>query len=117
MYSLRFPSKCGITTTFIREETSLQFYKQIQGHVTGKGIPNTPEGPERGRGIGLHFLDLGARRSGWSAPRLGRFTPGKDSVPIVKEAGWAAGPVWTCAKNLAPTTIRSLDRPARSQSL
>jgi hypothetical protein len=32
--------------------------------------------------------------------------------------GWvASGPVWTCAKNLAPTGIRSPDRPARSQSL
>jgi hypothetical protein len=45
------------------------------------------------------------------------FTPGKDLVPIVQEAGWAPGPVWTCAKNLAPTGIRSPDRPARSQSL
>ena len=24
----------------------------------------------------------------------GRFTPGKDQVPIVQEAGWAPGPVW-----------------------
>jgi hypothetical protein len=32
--------------------------------------------------------------------------------------GWLdPGPVWTCAKNLAPTGIRSPDRPARSQSL
>jgi hypothetical protein len=38
-------------------------------------------------------------------------------VPIVQEAGWAPGLVWTCAKNLAPTGIRSPDRPARSQSL
>jgi len=45
------------------------------------------------------------------------FTPGKDPVPIVKEAGWAPGPVWTVAENLAPTGIRSTDRPARSQSL
>jgi hypothetical protein len=30
------------------------------------------------------------------------FTPGKDPVPIVKEAGWAPGPVWTGAENLAP---------------
>jgi hypothetical protein len=36
---------------------------------------------------------------GWSAPRPGRFTPGKDPVSIVLEAGWAPGPVWTCAKN------------------
>jgi len=33
------------------------------------------------------------------------FTPGKDPVPIVQEAGWAPGPVWTGAKNLAPTGI------------
>jgi hypothetical protein len=46
------------------------------------------------------------------------FTPGKNPVPIVQEAGWAPpGPVWTGAENLAPTGIRSPDRPARSQSL
>jgi hypothetical protein len=28
--------------------------------------------------------------------------PGKDSVPIVQEAGWALGSVWTGAENLAP---------------
>jgi hypothetical protein len=54
---------------------------------------------------------------GWSAPRPCRFTPGKDPVPIVQEASWAPGSVWTCAKNFAPTGIRSLDRPARSQLL
>jgi hypothetical protein len=43
--------------------------------------------------------------------------PGKDPVPIVQEAGWAPGPVCTDAENLDPTGIRSLDRPARSQSL
>ena len=36
---------------------------------------------------------------------------------IVQEAGWAPGPVWTGAENLAPTGIRSPDRPARSDSL
>jgi hypothetical protein len=69
-----------------------------------------------GRGIALLFIDLGTRRGGWSAPRPGRFTPSKDPVPIVQEAGWAPGPVWTCAKNLDPTGIRSPDRPYRSQS-
>jgi hypothetical protein len=44
-------------------------------------------------------------------------TPGKDPVLIVQEAGWTPGPVWTCAKNLVPTGIRSPDGPARSQSL
>ena len=42
---------------------------------------------------------------------------GKDPVPIVQEAGWAPEPVWTGAENLAPTGIRSPDRPARSESL
>ena len=41
-------------------------------------------------------------RGGWSASRPGRFTPGKDPVPIVQVAGWAPGPVWTGAENLAP---------------
>ena len=39
---------------------------------------------------------------------------GKDPVPIVLEAGWAPVPG---AENLAPTGIRSPDRPARSVSL
>ena len=54
---------------------------------------------------------------GWSAPRPGRFTPGKDPVPIVQEAGWAPGPVWTGAENLAATGIRSPDLPARNETL
>ena len=48
---------------------------------------------------------------------LAVFTPGKDPVPIVQEAGWAPGPVWTDVENLAPTGIGSLDCPARSKSL
>ena len=45
------------------------------------------------------------------------FTPGKDPVPIVQEAGWAPGPVWRGTGNLFPTGFRSPDHPARSQSL
>jgi len=40
--------------------------------------------------------------SGWSTPRPGRFTLGKEPVPIVQEAGWVPGPVWTGAENLPP---------------
>jgi hypothetical protein len=40
------------------------------------------------------------------------FTPGKDPVHIVQEAGWASEPVWIGAENLAPTGIRSPDLPA-----
>jgi hypothetical protein len=53
-----------------------------------------------------------------SASRPGRsLPPGKDTVPILQEAGWAPGPVWTGAENLVPTGSRSPDRPASSQSL
>ena len=44
------------------------------------------------------------------------FTPGKDPVPILQEAGWAPRPVWISAENFASTGIRSPDLPARSES-
>jgi hypothetical protein len=53
----------------------------------------------------------------WLASRPGRFTNRRNPVPIVQNAGWAQGPVWTCAKNLTLTGIRFLDRPDRSRSL
>ena len=43
------------------------------------------------------------------------FAPGKDSVPIVQEAGWAPGPVWTGGKS-RPHRDSILDRPARSSA-
>ena len=65
---------------------------------------------------GLLFHDHGAKR-GWGANVTPRplFTSRKDPVPIVQEAGWTPGPVWTCAENLAPTGIWSPDCPSRSQ--
>ena len=66
-----------------------------------------------GSGIALLFHDHGTRR-GWmvsSTPRP-HFTPGKDPVPILQEAGWAPGPVWTGGKSrLHRNSIA--DRPAR----
>ena len=67
-----------------------------------------------GRGIALLFLDRCTRR-GWvvsSTPRL-QFTPGKDPVPILQEAGWAVGPVWTGGKS-RPHRDSIPDRPALS---
>ena len=70
------------------------------------------------RGIALPFLDRSTRRRwGVNVVLQPLFTPGKDPVPIVQEAGWAPGPVWTGAENLAPTRIRSPDLPACSKSL
>jgi hypothetical protein len=73
---------------------------------------NKLESPEGGRGIAL--LTSALEGGGWSASRPGHVTPGKHPESIVQEAGWTPGPVWTCAKNLAPPGIRSPDRPARS---
>jgi hypothetical protein len=67
-------------------------------------------------GTALPFHDHGTRRGEGSASRPGRSLPGQDPVPIVQEAGWDPGPVWTCEENLTPTGIRSPERPARSQS-
>jgi hypothetical protein len=52
---------------------------------------------------------------GWSTPRPGRFTPGKETrYPL---AGWAPGPVWMGTENLASNGIRSPDCPVCSESL
>jgi len=70
-----------------------------------------------GRVIALLFHERGTRR-GWvvsSTPRP-HFTPGKDPVPILQDAGWALGPVWTGGKS-RPHRDSIPDRPARSQSL
>jgi len=56
------------------------------------------------RGIALLFHDHCTRRgSGVSFTPRPLFTSGKDPAPIVQEAGWAPGPVWTDAENLAPS--------------
>jgi hypothetical protein len=70
-----------------------------------------------GRGIALLFHDRGTRRGCVvsSTPRP-HFTPGKDPVPIMQEAGWAPGPVWTGGKS-RPHGDSIIDRTARSQSL
>jgi len=70
-----------------------------------------------GRGIALLFHDRGTRRE-WVVSTTSRphFTPGKDPVPILQEAGWAPGSVWTGGKS-RPHRDSIPGRPARSQSL
>ena len=41
----------------------------------------------------------------------------RHSVPIVQEAGWVSGPIFTKAENLTSTEIRYPASPARSESL
>jgi len=45
---------------------------------------NRPRSPREGEELYLYsFFNLGARWGGWSTPRPGRFTPGKEPVPNV----------------------------------
>ena len=66
-----------------------------------------------GRGIALLFHDRGTRKGlvVSSTPRP-HFTPGKDPVPILQEAGCAPGQVWTGGKS-RPHRDSIPDRPAR----
>ena len=107
----------GFTTEIISVEVlSLAYvvYTQIKVKWSRYG----PGMAQRvGTGIALLFHDRGTRR-GWvvsSMPRL-HFTPRKDPAPIVQEAGWAPGLVWTGRKS-RPNRDSILDHPARSQSL
>jgi hypothetical protein len=99
-----------VRSTFIVKVkcTLVQALRLCTGRTTHRGS----------RGIALLFYDYGTRRGrGISVTLRPLFTPGKNPVPIVQEAGWASGPVWTGAENLAPTGIRSPDRPSHSHSL
>jgi len=40
-----------------------------------------------------------------------------ETVPILQDGGWAPQPVCMGVKNIAPSGIRSPDRPARNESL
>jgi len=44
---------------------------------------------------------------------LSALPPGKDPVPVVQEAGWAPGSVWTGRKNFSPTGLRSSTLPVQ----
>ena len=70
-----------------------------------------------GRGIALVFHDRGSRR-GWevSSTPWPNFIPGKDPVPILQEAGWAPGPIWTGGKS-HPHRDLIPDHQGRRQSL
>ena len=58
---------------------------------------------------------LALEGGGWSAPRDGRFTHGKETrYPLYRRLG---GTLWIDPENLASTEVRSPHRPARSELL
>ena len=92
--------------------------KILPGKRKGKGLQSQGhEGPEGVTCIALLSLTSALDVGEWLTPRPGRFTPGKDRVPIVYEAGWAIGSIWSGADYLAASGIRSSNRPGRSKSL
>jgi hypothetical protein len=92
----------------------------FDGYSSSRYRPEQAQRVERG--TALSFRNLGARRGCVVCIISRQLYSREDPVPILQEAGWTPGPVWTCAKNLASTGIfwggiRSPDRPAPSQSL
>jgi len=70
------------------------------------------------RGIALLFSRTFGTRWGWGVSLTSQppLPPGKDPVPVVQEAGWGPGPVWTGGKS-RPHRDSIPERPTRSQSL
>jgi len=64
------------------------------------------------------FFKLGARW-GWVDNEKAQLLHSweRARVPIVQDAGWTLGLVWTGAENLACSGIQFLDRPTCSMSL
>ena len=67
------------------------------GAGKGKGKIETITGHEGSEGEQMCSSTLSLTSAldgfGWSMPNLVRFSPVKDPVPIVEEAGWVSGPV------------------------
>ena len=59
------------------------------------------EAMSRGTALLPFFLPSAPDGCGWSTQRPGRFIPGNDPLPVVWEAGWAPGQVWTGAEKTA----------------
>jgi hypothetical protein len=90
--------------------------------VKGKGkvLPKTGhEGPEgEYRYSSTLSLTLALDGGGWSTPRPGHFTPGKQTrYPFYRRLGGPQGWSGRLRKISTPPGIQSPDRPARSESL
>jgi len=82
-----------VCITYIWKCTLLQALRLCTARMAHRGS----------KGIALLFFDH-STRSGWGVSVTPRplFTSRKDPIPLVREVGWAPGPVWTGAENLAP---------------
>jgi len=58
----------------------------VSADIKGKGKGHSRTGHEAPKVVEVYlysFFNFSARWDGWSTPRPGHFTPGKDPVPIV----------------------------------
>ena len=87
--------------------------------INGKVVPIYAMKAYRGsRGIAPLILNLGTRGRWVLTSHSDSFIPGKNSVTHWKRGWWAPESVWTALeirKCLAPTGIRTPDRPALNQ--
>jgi len=67
-----------------------------------------------GRGIALLFHDRGTRR-GWvvSSTRRPHFTPGKEPVPILQEAGWVLESAYVMVKVKVKFALEQATKPRK----
>jgi hypothetical protein len=80
------------TCLYFQAETLVSVVRHTHTHIhiyiKVKFILGQATKARRGsRGKLYSIFNLGARWGGWPTPRLGRFTSGKDPVPIVYKAG------------------------------
>jgi len=109
-FSVAQTSPQSILKYYMQNRILHRIYKNVKWSRYRHGVAQRV-----GRGIALLFHDRGTRRV-WvvsSTPRP-HFTPGKDPVPILQEAGWIPGPVWTGEKS-RPHRDSIPDCPAHSQ--
>jgi hypothetical protein len=79
----------------------LLVFVEVQLLPKGKGLPWLVYAGTDGRRkySSKPFANSALEEGDKSAPRPGRFTPGKAMLPIVQEAGWASRKFWTCTEN------------------
>jgi hypothetical protein len=119
-------SSCPVDKdTDVSEELVSTFYSVLgvrysETSVKDKGKVHLRTGHETQKWSRLYtFFNLGARwGAGGGNATSGRFIPEKDTrYKLYSRLDGPPGTVWTGVENIAPTGIRSPDRPTRSELL
>jgi len=94
------------TEAILRHVNTKSIYRNIHYKSKGEGKVHPTTGHEGPDGAykysSILSLTSALDKGGLSTPCPGRFTPGKDPVPIVQQAVRAPGPVYLGAEFLTP---------------